>query len=231
MKRWATKAKQPGEEMSRFDAVLFDMDGVIVDSEPIHKMAFLETWQEMGYGKSHGIDFAEFYGRSDRAVWEAFIKKHEPEQSIEELTKLKEDRLIQLLRDKQPIFDAVPRLVQQLAKHLPLAIATGSVHRIIDEVLAMRDLRRYFTCTASVEDVEHPKPAPDVYLLAATRLDVSPTNCCVIEDTVSGVQAGKTAGMTVLAITNTFNSEALSQAGADQVFQSYRDISRFFEIN
>jgi len=216
--------------MNRFDAVLFDMDGVIVDSEPIHKMAFLETWQEMGYGKSHGIDFAEFYGRSDRAVWEAFIKKHQPEQSIKELTKLKEDRVIRLLRDKQPIFDAVPSLVQQLANHFPLAVASGSVHRIIDEVLAMQDLHRYFTCTASVEDVKHSKPAPDVYLLAAERLDVSPTNCCVIEDTVSGVQAGKTAGMTALAITNTFNSEALSQAGADQVFQTYEDIGSFFEI-
>ena len=140
MKRWATKAKQPGEDTNRFDAVLFDMDGVIVDSEPIHQMAFLETWQEMGYGKSHGIDFAEFYGRSDRAVWEAFIKKHQPEQSIKELTKLKEDRVIRLLRDKQPIFDAVPSLVQQLANHFPLAVASGSVHRIIDEVLAMRDL-------------------------------------------------------------------------------------------
>ena len=59
---------------------------------------------------------------------------------------------------------------------------------------------------------------------------MSPTNCCVIEDTVSGVQAGKTAGMTALAITNTFNSEALSQAGADQVFQTYEDIGSFFEI-
>lgn len=217
--------------MSRFDAVIFDMDGVIVDSEPIHKMSFLELWQEMGYGDNHGIHFPDFYGQSDRAVWQAFIKKHQPAQSIGDLTRLKEDRLIQLLRDKQPIFDGVPNLVRQLAKRLPLAVASGSVHRIIDEVLAMRDLRCYFRCIASSEDVEKPKPAPDTFLLAARRLGVMPTKCCVIEDTVSGVLAGKAAGMTVLAITNTFKAKALEQAGADQVFQTYDDIGGFFEIS
>ena len=190
--------------MSRFDAVIFDMDGVIVDSEPIHEMSFLELWQEMGYGDNHGIHFPDFYGRSDRVLWETFIEKHHPPQPIEELLGLREERLVQMLRDKQPIFDGIPTLVRRLAKHLPLAIASGSVHRIINEVLAMRDLRRYFCCTASSEDVANSKPQPDVFLLAAERLNVKPASCCVIEDTVAGVIAGKAAGMTVMGITNTF---------------------------
>ncbi len=215
--------------MSRFDAVIFDMDGVIVDSEPIHEMSFLELWQEMGYGDNHGIHFPDFYGRSDRVLWETFIEKHHPPQPIEELLGLREERLVQMLRDKQPIFDGIPTLVRRLAKHLPLAIASGSVHRIINEVLAMRDLRRYFCCTASSEDVANSKPQPDVFLLAAERLNVKPASCCVIEDTVAGVIAGKAAGMTVMGITNTFKSEALDQAGADHVYQSYSAISCFFE--
>ncbi len=210
--------------MNRFDAVIFDMDGVIVDSEPIHEMSFLELWQEMGYDENHGIRFSEFYGKSDRVVWEAFIDKHQPIQSIEELTVLKEDRLIQLLHGKKPIFNGIPNLVQRLAKHLPLAVASGSVHRIIDEVLTMHDLRRYFYCTASSEDVANSKPEPDVFLLAAKRLGVPRNRCCVIEDTVSGVLAGKAAGMTVFGITNTFDGEALGQAGADQVFKNYVSI-------
>ena len=217
--------------MSRFDAVIFDMDGVIVDSEPIHEMSFLELWQEMGYGDNHGIHFPDFYGRSDRVLWETFIEKHHPPQPIEELLGLREERLVQMLRDKQPIFDGIPTLVRRLAKHLPLAIASGSVHRIINEVLAMRDLRRYFCCTASSEDVANSKPEPDVFLLAAERLNVKPASCCVIEDTVAGVIAGKAAGMTVMGITNTFKSEALDQAGADHVYQSYSAISCFFESN
>ena len=217
--------------MSRFDAVIFDMDGVIVDSEPIHEMSFLELWQEMGYGDNHGIHFPDFYGRSDRVLWETFIEKHHPPQPIEELLGLREERLVQMLRDKQPIFDGIPTLVRRLAKHLPLAIASGSVHRIINEVLAMRDLRRYFCCTASSEDVANSKPEPDVFLLAAERLNVKPASCCVIEDTVAGVIAGKAAGMTVMGITNTFKSGALGQAGADHVYQSYSAISCFFESN
>ena len=210
--------------MSHFDAVIFDMDGVIVDSEPIHELSFLQLWREMGHGENHGIQFSEFYGISDRAVWEAFIDKHQPIQSIEELNVLKEDRLIQLLRDKQPVFDGIPNLVQRLAKRLPLAIASGSVHRIIDEVLTTHDLRRYFCCTTSSEDVANSKPEPDVFLLAAKRLGVARNKCCVIEDTVTGVLAGKAAGMTVLGITNTFDAEALGQAGADQVFEDYLSI-------
>jgi len=217
--------------MSRFDAVIFDMDGVIVDSEPIHEMSFLELWQEMGYGDNHGIHFPDFYGRSDRVLWETFIEKHHPPQPIEELLGLREERLVQLLRDKQPIFNGVPELVQRLANRFPLAVGSGSAHRIIDEVLAMRDLRRYFCCTASSEDVANSKPEPDVFLLAAERLNVKPASCCVIEDTVAGVIAGKAAGMTVMGITNTFKSEALGQAGADHVYQSYSAISCFFESN
>ena len=213
--------------MSRFDAVIFDMDGVIVDSEPYHDQSFLEVWKEMGYGDCHGMHFPDFYGRSDRVLWETFIEKHHPPQPIEELLGLREERLVQLLRDKQPIFNGVPELVQRLANRFPLAVGSGSAHRIIDEVLAMRDLRRYFCCTASSEDVANSKPEPDVFLLAAERLNVKPASCCVIEDTVAGVIAGKAAGMTVMGITNSFKSEVLGQAGAHQVAQSYSANSCF----
>ena len=210
--------------MNQFEAVIFDMDGVIVDSEPYHDQSFLEVWKEMGYGVCHGMHFPDFYGRSDRVLWETFIEKHHPPEPIEELIGLREERLIQLLRDKQPIFDGVPELVQRLANRFPLAVGSGSAHRIIDEVLAMRDLSRYFRCTVSSEDVEQPKPAPDIFLLAAKRLGVEPAKCCVIEDTVSGVQAANAAGMTVLAIANTFEAKALGQAGSDQIFTNYAGI-------
>ena len=81
------------------------------------------------------------------------------------------------------------------------------------------------------QTVPKPKPAPDIFLLAAKFLGIAPANCCVIEDTVSGVLAGKAAGMTVWAITNTFKAKALGQAGANQVFETYEDIACFFEKN
>ena len=71
--------------MPLFAAVIFDMDGVIVDSEPLHERAFLEIFAEMGYAANHGIEFRDYYGRSDRALWEDFIARHRPPQPLAEL--------------------------------------------------------------------------------------------------------------------------------------------------
>ena len=207
-------------------AIIFDMDGVIVDSEPLHKESFLKVWEELGYGNNHGINFSEFYGTSDRTVWKAFIDKHKPKMHIDELILLRKKRLIKLLRDKKPIFDGVLPLIQHLASYCPIGLASGSVHHIIDEVLKMDELRQYFRCIVSSEDVSLPKPSPEIFLLASKKLNVEPKYCCVIEDTINGVKAGKAAGMNVVAITNTFSIDQLSKSGADLVCQSYNEITK-----
>ena len=206
-------------------AIIFDMDGVIVDSEPLHKESFLQIWKELGYGNNHGIHFPDFYGTSDRTVWKAFIDKHQPKMHIDELISLRKQRLIKLLRDKKPIFDGVLPLIQHLASYCPIGLATGSVHHIIDEILKMDELRQYFRCIVSSEDVSLPKPSPEIFLLASKKLNVEPKYCCVIEDTINGVKAGKAAGMYVVAITNTFSIDHLSKSGADLVCQSYTEIT------
>ena len=204
------------------------MDGVIVDSEPLHEQSFLEVWDELGYGENHGIHFPDFYGRSDRVVWEAFIEKHNPTPAIEELIGLREERLIRMLREQEPLFDGVTDLIQRLAKRYPLGLASGSIHRVIDEVLALQNLRSYFKGITSSEDVSEPKPSPEIFLLSAKRLGVSPENCCVIEDTVNGIKAAKAAGMTAVAITNTFDASSLFDAGADTVCSNYSAIHSQF---
>ena len=206
-------------------AIIFDMDGVIVDSEPLHKESFLQIWKELGYENNHGIHFPDFYGTSDRTVWKAFIDKHQPKMHIDELILLRKQRLIKLLRDKKPIFDGVLPLIQHLASYCPIGLATGSVHHIIDEILKMDELRQYFRCIISSEDVSMPKPSPDIFLLASKKLNVEPKYCCVIEDTINGVKAGKAAGMNVVAITNTFSIHQLTKSGADLVCQSYTEIT------
>ena len=168
-------------------AIIFDMDGVIVDSEPLHKESFLQVWEELGYGNNHGINFSDFYGTSDRTVWKAFIDKHKPKMHIDELILLRKKRLIKLLRDKKPIFDGVLPLIQHLASYCPIGLASGSVHHIIDEILKMDELRQYFRCIVSSEDVSLPKPSPEIFLLASKKLNVEPKYCCVIEDTIKGV--------------------------------------------
>ncbi len=205
-------------------AFIFDMDGVIVDSEPLHEESFLKVFQNLGYSNKHGIHFPDFYGTSDRTVWEAFIDKHHPKIHINKLMLLRERHLIELLRDKKPIFNGVLPLIQSLSAYYPIGLASGSIHRIIDEVLKMDNLQQYFRCIISSEDVSMPKPSPEIFLLAAKKLSTEAKYCCVIEDTINGVKAAKAAGMKVIAITNTFSIEQLMQSGADLVCQSYSEI-------
>ena len=208
--------------MSRYEAVIFDMDGVIVDSEPRHKRAFLQVFDEMGYADTHGIVFEDFLGQSDRAVWKHFVKVHQPQQDIDHLTDWKEQTFIKMLHDEQPIFKGVPELADRLRTTHPLAVASGSVHRIIDEVLSLQGLRERFKAVASVDDVQHAKPAPDIFLYAAKLLNVAPEKICVIEDTLAGIQAAEAAGMDVVAVTNTFPKEAVTHANF--VSDTYEEI-------
>ena len=205
-----------------FKAVIFDMDGVIVNSEPLHEVAFLETFAELGYGDTHGIRFADYLGRSDRALWNVFVERHQPKQSIQELTDLKESRLIDVLRQKEPLFPDAPRIIDALSQKYPLAVASGSVHRVIAEVLKLQNLRRFFKEVVSAEDVKQGKPSPDIFLRTASLLGVAPEDCCVIEDTTAGIEAARAARMPVIAITNTYPAHKLHRANA--VVSQYSEI-------
>jgi HAD superfamily hydrolase (TIGR01509 family) len=206
-----------------FEAILFDMDGVIVDSEPLHERAFREVFDQMGYGQTHGIHFPDYFGRSDSTLWRDFVDRHAPPQPFEELMAWKQRHFIQILKEAGPIFDGLPELVERLARRYRLALASGSPHPVIDEVLAMRGLRQYFPVVVSVQDVGKNKPAPDVFLRAAQLLGVKPAQACVIEDSAVGVEAGRAAGMTTVAITNTLAPEQLGHA--DRVVRTYDEIA------
>ena len=203
-------------------AVIFDMDGVIIDSEPLHEQAFLDVFDEMGYGQTHGVHFPDYYGRSDEALWEDFVRRHRPPQPFTALMAMKRRRLIDLIRRDRPIFVGLPDLVAKLAARFPLAVASGSPHPVIDEVLAMEGLHRFFSTVVSVTDVGRPKPAPDVFLRAAELLGMAPGECCVIEDSAVGVTSARSAGMRAIAITNSLPADQLSHA--TRVVDTYEQI-------
>ena len=208
--------------MKRFGAIIFDMDGVIVDSEPRHERAFREVFTEMGYGETHGIHFPEYYGRSDRALWVDFIAKHKPTQSLDELSAWKQRKFLEMIRQDQPIFEDLPQLVERLSLVYKLGLASGSYHEVIDAILSLKDLRKFFPVVVSVQDVPHGKPAPDVFLRAAELLKVNPQECCVIEDSAAGVEAAIAAKMTVIGITNSIPREKLHRA--HHVVATYKEI-------
>ncbi|MFO1458105.1 MAG: HAD family phosphatase [Verrucomicrobiota bacterium] len=198
--------------MKPYTAVIFDMDGVIVDSEPLHERAFLDIFTRIGRANDHGIHFPDYYGRSDQVVWRDFLAAQQPPQSLAELSRMKQERFLELLRTEQPIFPSIPGLVRALASRGPIALASGSNHAVIRAVLNLSDLRRHFTAVVSADDVARGKPAPDIFLRAAECLGIPPTECVVIEDSVAGVAAGRAAGMKVIGITNSVAAENLREA-------------------
>jgi len=209
---------------TKHKAFIFDMDGVIVDSEPLHERAFREVLEEIGHGRTHGIDFPAYFGKSDLVVWRDFIARHRPAQPLEELLARKEEKFRVLLRQEEPIFSGLPELLTNLSPRCPLALASGSRHPTINAVLALRNLRRFFRVVVSSEDVPRGKPAPDIFLRTAELLEVEPKECCVIEDSASGVEAALAAGMAVIAITNSLPAEKLSRA--TRVVETYDEIAR-----
>ena len=208
----------------RPQGVIFDMDGVIVDSEPRHERAFLQVVQEIGYEGRHGLRFADYIGRSDRQLWEDFVAKHSPPQSLEELLARKRRATVSILRAEQPFFDGVLELIRELHERYPLALASGSERAVVDAVLELRNLRRLFRAVVTGSDVEHGKPAPDIFLKTAGLLEVEPRGCWVIEDSKPGVAAALAAGMRVIAITNSHPAGELSDA--THVVQTFSEIHR-----
>jgi HAD superfamily hydrolase (TIGR01509 family) len=192
--------------------VIFDMDSVIVDSEPRHERAYLEVVEQIGYGEKHGLRFADYVGRQDRELWVDFIARHNPTHTLDELLAMKSARVAEILRREQPLFDGSPTLVEKLAARDHLGLASGSDQAVVEEVLNLEGLGRFFSAVVSGSDVHRGKPAPDIFLRAAQLLGVGPEECYVIEDSKPGVAAALAARMRVIAITNSHPADELGQA-------------------
>lgn len=211
------------ETCNAFDAVIFDLDGTIVDSEPLHEQSFHQLFEELGHKDDHGIDFDDYLGTSDEKVWSDFIARFPQEKSLTELLDWRESRYLDMARENNPIFPGAGDLIQALYPHYPMAIASGSRHTVIDAMLDMNDLQPMFRAKVSSQDVENGKPSPDIFLMTADKIGIAPERCIVIEDSVFGVTAAIRAGMRAIAVTNSFPAEKLNHAW--EVVDSYSSIS------
>jgi HAD superfamily hydrolase (TIGR01509 family) len=210
--------------MRQVQAIIFDMDGVIVDSEARHERAFLEIVRQIGYADKLQTRFADYIGRSDKLLWKDFVARYKPSQTAAELLAMKSRLVVEMISREQPLFDGLPELIEKLAPRYALGLASGSEREVVEAVLGIRRLGRFFSAVVTDSDVEHGKPAPDIFLRAAELLKVAPKNCCVIEDSKPGVAAGLAAGMQVIAITNTHPAGELLHA--TRVVRTYKEIER-----
>jgi HAD superfamily hydrolase (TIGR01509 family) len=207
------------------EAVIFDMDGVLIESEEVWDAVREEYVRERGGRYDDEIQRA-MMGMSSpewsRHLHETAGVPDEPEAINAEVVR----RMLDAYRGHLPLFDGAVGAVRRLAERYPLAVASSSNRPLIDTVLEVAGLKDYFHATVSSEDVPRGKPAPDVYLEAARRLGVEPARCAAVEDSHSGIRSAKAAGMRVVAIPNPSyppDEEALAQA--DIVIRSLDELT------
>lgn len=209
-----------------FEAIIFDHDGTLIDTESsdfqawemLYKefgaMLSLEHWAETAVGHTDGYDnlFKELIRWSDYGVDQTALRKR-----LRELRSITEKNVA--------LMPGVNNLLPQLhAAGFPLGVASASDRKWIVRWLTSFDLETYFQVIASGDDIAHNKPAPDVYLFAANQMGVQPENCLVFEDSLAGVQSAKSARMTVIAVPNVI-TRTLDFSQADDVIEGLEDVT------
>jgi HAD superfamily hydrolase (TIGR01509 family) len=202
------------------EAVIFDLDGVLLDSEQLWDDAREQLARERG-GRWHENAQRDMMGMSS-PEWSRYM--HDviglPEPP-EEISREVVERLAKLYREHLPVVPGAREAVERLAARWPLGLATSSNRELIDLALELLGVQHLFKATVSSEEVLRGKPAPDVYLEAARRLGVEPTRAAAIEDSENGILAAKAAGMRVIAIPNRhFPPDGEALAAADVVLDS-----------
>jgi HAD superfamily hydrolase (TIGR01509 family) len=194
--------------------VVFDLDGLLLDSEQVWDAAREELVRERG-GRWHERAQRDMMGMSSpewsRYVHEQLGVPDPPEEISAEVVR----RLERLYRERLPLIPGAREAVERLAGRWPLALASSSNRELIDLALELMGVAQDFEATVSSEEVARGKPAPDVYLEAARRLAVDPKAAAAIEDSHNGIRSAKAAGMRVVAIPNRHfppDEEALAQA-------------------
>jgi sugar-phosphatase len=182
-------------------AVIFDMDGVLVDSEPLWRLGERQTFAEIGLELTDADCETTMGMRTDEVIEHWFSRDPWEGPTVEEVENRLEARMQELIAEKAIAMPGVERSIAMIrANGLALGLATSSAPTLIDEVLSKLGLVDVFDVTHSAVTETLGKPHPAVFLSAARLLGVVPSQCIAIEDSVAGVQSAKTAGMRVIAV-------------------------------
>lgn len=207
-------------------AFIFDMDGIIVDSEPIHTRIKRDTFRHFGLAFDEA-KFSYYMGRtSDELFGDLIRASGRTDLDRETVVRYKQEHYLEVLErgEVAPIAGTVDLIHRLHAAGLPLALATSSWERVMEAVLDRFAIRPYFSSAISGSTLPASKPDPAIYLLSAERLGVEPKDCTVLEDTTAGITAGKRAGMRVIAYRNP-NSGVQDLTLADRVVERMADIA------
>ncbi|MFJ3222041.1 HAD family hydrolase [Streptomyces sp. NPDC086783] len=182
-------------------AVVFDLDGTLVDSEPNYFEAGRRTLAGHGVTDFTWADHERYVGISTRETLRLWKERYRLEAPLDVLLADKNGRYLELARAATHVYPEMRRFVELLARDgVPMAVASGSSPEAIEAILTGTGLDQWLTTVVSAEEVAHGKPAPDIFLEAARRLGVAPADCVVLEDAAPGAAAAHAAGMRCVAV-------------------------------
>jgi len=203
-------------------AIIFDMDGVLVDSEPFH----LEIENRQFSLNQISISEEEhqsYMGSTSVVMWNKIAERHKLPIAVEEL--IEQNRLESIkyfsALNEIPVMPGLVDLLKKLqAKNYPLAVASSSYPEIIELILERTSLKKYFQAIVSGQEAGKSKPEPDIFLLAAHKLQVKPEYCLVVEDSANGIKAANAAGMSCVAYQGP-GADPKEQKEADAIVKSF----------
>lgn len=215
-------------------AVIFDMDGVLIDSEPLHFEVDKMVLQKLNINEGESY-LERFVGYTNPAMWEIIKKEYFIEKTIEELIELQMTTKLKYLEESNySAIEGIKELLEELQRNkVPIWIASSSPRIFIEAVIKKINIAKYFDSWISGEEVKKSKPEPDVFLKIAELLEVNPEKCIVIEDSKSGTIAAKKAGMKCIGYKN-INSGNQDLSKADKIVEkiseiNYKNMKELFE--
>jgi HAD superfamily hydrolase (TIGR01509 family) len=209
------------------NAVIFDFDGIIVDTEPLHYRAFQEILEPLGLGYSWQEYLERYMGFDDRdAFREAFLVGGRPlsDHELKECIAEKAQAFLRIVSTGVAPYPGVVEMIRSISGNLPLGLCSGALHSDIEPILAQLGLTGAFDAMVTAEEVAASKPDPESYRLTLRRLQelfpgrIEPAASLAIEDTPAGITSATGAGLKVLAVTNSYPADRLT--GASRVVQS-----------
>jgi beta-phosphoglucomutase len=218
--------------VSVLQAVFFDFDGVIADTEPLHLRAYQAVLQADGIDLNKSEYYARYLGYDDVGLFDALSKDRHislSDEKIDEWVAAKSSIVEEMLSSDSILFPGAAACVRMFAERVPLAVASGALEPEIEIVLQHAGLRSSFTAIASASDGVRGKPAPDLYLLAMAKLNdrlpgaIDPAACIAIEDSRWGLEAAQRAGLRCVAVTHTYPAAELDKA--DLVVETLSDLT------
>ncbi len=202
------------------------MDGVLVDTEPLNDIHLVFYLKSLGVNPPKTIG-EQFRGSSTKIVWETLKKEYQLESTLEELIVDSRKSYLNFLKMSKHLraVPGVAKLVKELSQRkLKLVVASSASKKRIRTLIKIVELHKYFPIVVSSDEVKNGKPAPDIFLAAAQRLNIAPVNCLVIEDSTHGIKAAKAAGMKCIGFAGlTYNKQNLKQA--DIVIKNFQEVT------